>query len=256
MRYFKYCLIVFSVVFLLFIIMDKIVMPLYVRLGDEIKMPDVTGEDRYEAKLQLERLGFKVDDNEKKYHPYSQLGEVLSQSPPPFTRVKKKRLVRLTISLGEEKIKVPDLFLLSPREAELELLKNNLKLGKRIFIFLPEYTEGVVIAQSYEKDMEVPKGTVVNITINRGQKPENVTVPYVENNLLENAIDILEKNLLHAGPIEYQLDINNEYLPNTVLFQNPKAGEIVFPGDSVQLWISKIDTTNYFQKYIRSYLNR
>ena len=104
--------------------------------------------------------------------------------------------------------------------------------------------------------MEVPKGTVVNITINRGQKPENVTVPYVENNLLENAIDILEKNLLHAGPIEYQLDINNEYLPNTVLFQNPKAGEIVFPGDSVQLWISKIDTTNYFQKYIRSYLNR
>jgi len=222
-------------------------MPLYVRHGYEIVMPDVTGKDHLEAKLELERHSFIVDDETRKYHPYRQAGEVLSQFPTYGTKVKKGRTVRLTISLGEERVKVPDLFLKSLRDAEIELLENNLKLEK-LYIYSREYPEGTVIYQSYEKDMELPKGTVVVITVSRGQETQNVPVPYVENKFLENAIDILEKNGLHAGPIDFQIDVNNEYLPNTVLRQMPKPGVVAEPGDSVHLWVSKIDTTNYFKK--------
>jgi len=249
LRYFIYCVIAFCIVFALFFIMDEIVMPLYVRHGDEIPMPDVTGKDHFDAKKELELYGFIVNDTTRKYHPYRQAGEVLSQFPTYETKVKKGRTVYLTISLGGEKVKVPDLFQKSVRDAEILLLRNNLKLGRKIYYaFSREYPEGVVIEQLYEAGMEVPKGTIVHITVSRGQEPQNVPVPYVENKLLENAVDILEKNGLYAGRVVYQLDVNNEYLPNTVLLQDPKPGEIVAPGDSVHLWVSKIDTTNFFQK--------
>ena len=58
-KYIKYFLVTSSSFFILFLIMDKIVMPLYVRLGDEIEVPDVTEKTDVEAVLELRRYGLR-----------------------------------------------------------------------------------------------------------------------------------------------------------------------------------------------------
>ena len=241
-RYFRYSLIAFSIVFVFSLIFDKIFMPLYVRLGDEVEMPDVTEKSDMQAVRELQRLGFTVVINEEKYDPYHPQGVVLSQLPEPYTRVKKGRLTRLTVSLGEQKIKVPNLISLSPRDAELKLFQSNLKKGEEFYKYSPEYPEGIVISQSYEAGMEIKKGTVVDLTISLGLESREFEMPDLRFKTLESAAEKIKTSRLKVGKVIYNID--NNFLPNTVLFQNPQPGQIVSPGDSITFIVSAIDTIN------------
>lgn len=240
-RYIKYFTIASGVLFLTFLILDKIVMPLYIRLGDEIEMPDVTEKSDYEAITELRRFGFEVEIREKKYDPYHAENVVLSQSPEPFTRVKKGRLVRLTISLGERNVTVPDLISRSIRDAEVLLIKNNLRIGDTYYSPSSEFPEGVITSQSYEAGMMVKGGAKINITVSEGPVAQRIIVPSIQDKTLDNALKIISTNKLKL--IVYDEFLDNDYLPNTILTQFPQPGDTLSSGDTVFVVISKIDST-------------
>jgi len=239
-KHIKYFVVTSSVIFVLFLMMDKIVMPLYVRLGDEIEVPDVTEKTDVDAVLELRRFGFEAEITDQKYDPYHAKNVILSQIPEPFTIVKKGRKVVLTRSLGERNVTVPNLISLSLRDAELKLSRNNLRKGAVFYNPSSEFPEGVIISQSYEAGMTVRGATEIGITISEGPIAQRIIVPLIQEKTLDNAIRILNDNMLNLEI--YRETVNDDYLPNTILAQIPLYGDTVSSGDTILVVISKIDS--------------
>jgi len=228
-----------GIIIVIIIIMDKIVMPAYVQLGDEVEMPDVTERDYTEALMILKEHDFKVI-KEGKYNPYRNVGIVLSQNPEPFTVVKEGRTVQLTVSLGEQLVKVPNLVGISERDAEIKLLERNLNLGD-IYYKPSNFPEGTIISQQYEPLMEVSKNTDIDITVSIGSEQQDVILPNLVYKSLNDAENILKRKGLYLGDIQAQ--VNNTLLPNTVVNQFPPPGFTLSLGDTVFIVISMIDSS-------------
>ncbi|MCP4725066.1 MAG: PASTA domain-containing protein [bacterium] len=226
------------VVFILLV--DKIIMPLYVGYGDEVTLPDVTQSDYSSALIALDNLGFKVI-KESKFDPYASTGIILSQKPLPFTVVKKGRTIHLTVSLGEQKVTVPNLVGISARDAEIKLQENNLKVGEIEYQF-SSMPEGIVINQQFESMTQMKRGTEVSFTISSGEEKKQVIMPNTINKSVSIAADMVKREGLFVG--RTLSEVRNDLLPNTVIFSHPSEGQILIPGDTVYFIISKIDTSS------------
>jgi len=223
------------------LIMDNIVMPLYVRHGREMELPDVTELPFNEAAEILHSKGFEVIKENEKFDPNHPEGVVLMQIPAPFSTVKKGRRVYLTVSAGERLIVVPNLTQSSEREAVLKIASANLILGEKFYEYSSFYPEGVVFKQSLFSGTKVKRNSVIDITVSLGAEPNEIIVPDVTGAILDRAVETIKKTGLSIGEITYM--INNELLPNTVLFQSISSGSVANVSDTLSLVVSKIDTT-------------
>jgi len=219
------------------LIMDKLVMPFYVHLGEETEMPDVIEMNVSEAQNLLEMKGFNVFINDSLYDANHPENVVIEQNPYPYARVKEGRRVYLTISIGEKPIIMPNLFSVSPREAELILETNNLKLRNKNYIYSDIYHEGTVIGQSYPQGQIIKPGSGIDITISLGKLREELIVPDLIGKSLFEARARLREMQLTIDEIIYEEREN--ILPETVLKQSIPAGEAFEEGDTIDLTVSK-----------------
>jgi len=228
-----------AVVLILFILLfDRVIMPWYVRLGDEVELPDVVEMTMDQASDTLTAAGFIPVIADSVYDAHYPVGSIVEQNPPPYSVVKTGRHVYLTVSIGEKPIRVPNLFYKSPRDAVLLLEAEGLKLGQKFY----EYTEmslaGVVISQSYPPGQIVKKDTPVDITISLGPMPKQKKIP----DLVGKSLDAAKKQLALLGikkiSVEY-VDKEN-ILPETVVWQSLPSGTPVTDSISIDLKVSKI----------------
>lgn len=75
-------------------------------------------------------------------------GRVVSQMPPPGTRVRRGWRVRLAQSLGPQRVIIPNVIGQSPRAAELNVRQRGLELGTVAQIHLANAPADQIIAQS------------------------------------------------------------------------------------------------------------
>ena len=225
--------------FVLFVIlMDKVVMPMYVHLGDELEMPDVTEMTVEDATAQLEQQGFSVIIADSVYDANYPKGAVVEQNPYPFSRVKKGRHVYLVVSIGKKPIIMPNLFYKSPRDAELILKSYGLELGSKNYEYNDFAVEGVVIGQSYPQGQKIKRGAKVDITISLGPFPTVKTVPEV----VGKSLNAAKKQLRTLGlrQIEVEYEERENILPETVLKQSIKGGTPIEEGMKILLTVSKL----------------
>ncbi|HID38420.1 MAG TPA: PASTA domain-containing protein [Calditrichaeota bacterium] len=224
--------------FLFVVLMDKVIMPMYVHLGDELEMPDVTEMTVEDATNFLEQQGFSVIVADSIYDANYPKGTVVEQNPYPFSRVKRGRHVYLVVSIGKKPIIMPNLFYKSPRDAELILKSYGLKMGRKNYEYNDFAVEGVVIGQSYPQGQKVKRGTRIDITISLGPFPTVKTVPEVVGKSLSAA----KKQLRTLGlrNIEVEYEVRDNILPETVLKQSIKRGTPVEEGMKIVLTISKL----------------
>lgn len=220
-------------------IMDKLVMPWFVNLGDEIEMPDAVHSNINEAKNILEKQGFVVHITDSVFDANFSEGTVVEQLPMAYSTVKMGRNVYLTVSIGEKPIIMPNLFGLSPRDAILKLASIDLELRTQLQVYNDMYPEGVVIGQSFPKGEQISKSTKVTITVSLGKMPANRKIP----NLIGKSLSAAKQQLRQLGVnikhIEYE--DNNLYLPNTILKQGLKEGESIKEETEIDLTVSKLE---------------
>ncbi len=225
--------------FILFVIlMDQVVMPWYVSLGDELQMPDVTEKNVTEAQKELTRRGFHVVLADSVYDSSYPPGTVVEQMPVAASTVKAGRNVYLTVSNGEKPIKMPNLFSKSPEEAKLRIKQMGLKLNTILYSYSDLYPEGAVIGQSFPQGQEVKRGTKITITVSLGEMPSKRQIPNLIGKSLDAARQQLRQLGIRIGTLEYEE--NNKFLPNTILKQNPASGTLLKDSKSVDLTISKL----------------
>ncbi len=225
----------FGFIVLLF---DKVIMPWYVRLGDEYELPDVVSMKVDEAQKLLQEKGFGVVIADSVYDENFEPETVVEQNPAAFSKVKEGRHVYLTVSIGEKPITMPNLFFKSPREAELILKANGLQLGSLYYEYSDLALENVVIGQSFPQGQPVKKGSRIDLTISLGPFPQKKLMPDVVGKSLNMAKRQLQ--LLGVRNIRIEYETRDDILPETVLSQSVKAGTSIEQVKAVTLRVSKL----------------
>jgi len=233
----KRSLIFFGIVLILFFLMDDIIMPRYVQQGETTHVPEVVGMETEEALQMLADAGLEGKEAEVRPDKNYPEGTVAAQTPPSGAEVKFGRGVYLTISGGETLVTIPSLRGRSLRDAILALERFGLKTGETTYQVSTQFPENTVINQSPAQGTNVKGGTTVSITVSQGASVDRVPVPNVTRKSLGEAERLLLQAGLTVGNITLQ--VNNDFLPNTVIEQYPRQGTFAVRGEAIQLFVTQ-----------------
>ncbi|MEK6756667.1 MAG: PASTA domain-containing protein, partial [Bacteroidota bacterium] len=228
--------IVLGIVLILSFLVDSVVMPRYVQQGKTTKVPDVIGkelDDGIQVLAESGLVGKKADVRTDKQYPE---GTVVLQNPPADAEVKFGRGVYLTVSGGEPMAAVPGLRGRTLRDATFALERFGLALGEIRYEFSDEYPQGTIIDQSVAESTRVIIGRSISVVVSQGKSGEQVPVPDVVRKTFAEAERTLIQAGLRIGNITYQ--VNADLLPNTVIDQFPKPGDLVPTGQAVDLVVA------------------
>lgn len=229
--------IVVAALIVVFYVFNNIIMPRYVQQEKTTTVPSVVGRPVDEAVKLLSQTGLqgkKSDTRTDKQYPE---GTVVVQNPPAGTIVKFGRGVYLTVSGGEPMVNVPSLRGRSLRDATFALERFGLVLGNARYETSEEYPLGTIVDQDTPENTVVPAGRAINVVVSQGKNADQVPVPDVVKKSFSEAERVIIQAGLRMGNITYQ--INTELLPNTVIDQFPKAGEIVPSSRAIDLVVAQ-----------------
>jgi beta-lactam-binding protein with PASTA domain len=232
---------VIAIVIVYFVILfaDRVVMPVIVHRGGTSIIPNLVNLDLQQADsilahedLQLQILAEEADTSK-------QPGTILSQIPPPGTKIKEGRMVKVKVSKAEEAVIVPQLKGISIRQAELLLAQASLKLGDVSWAPSDSFPRNVVIENIPSSGLSVPPGISVNIVASLGAVPDTVSMPDLVGKNVEDCKRILQEIGLQIG--ETKSKKNDDFPPGTVLDQSMSPGDKVLRGTEIDLVVSKTD---------------
>lgn len=115
--------------------------------GREVKVPDLSHMTVSEASRKAGSMGLRLQLENRFYSPNIAAGQVLAQFPAAGTVVRRQWPVRVTESLGNQRVSVPDLIGQGERSVAINLKQRGLELGAVGQIAAPG-PENVVIAQT------------------------------------------------------------------------------------------------------------
>jgi eukaryotic-like serine/threonine-protein kinase len=237
LKNFKTPAIVLAVVLVLFYLFNNVLMPRYVQQGKTTTVPNVVGKTLDEAVRLLADAGLpgkKADVRNDKQYPE---GTVVIQIPPAGSEVKFGRGVYLTVSGGEPLVAVPALRGRTLRDATFSLERFGLLMGTARYEVSEEYPQNTIIDQDTPEGTKVPAGRVINVVVSQGKSADQVPVPDVTKKTFSEAEKIVIQAGLRVGNITYQ--VNADLLPNTVIDQFPKPGEMVHTGQAIDLVVAQ-----------------
>ncbi len=115
--------------------------------GAEVQVPALTGMTVAEARSQTAGLGLNLDVDNRYYSGSVAAGHILTQSPAPGTVVRSEWRVRVSESLGPQKVEVPDTVGRDERVAALTLRRVGLQVGVSAQLPYAAAAEGTVLSQ-------------------------------------------------------------------------------------------------------------
>ena len=185
----------------------------------------------------LEETGLKPGNITEEYSQTIEKDKIINQDPSYNEEIKKGSAVNLTISLGKEKIIIPDiignnyLFALS----QLESLGLNITTSKITNTENTEYLPGTVVDIFPPAGSEVERNSQVKLLISTAE--QLILVPDVTKMDITQAINILTQNNL-----DYEtnmIDSGYSIQKDMVLGQYPLKGNYIPPGSKVTLFVGK-----------------
>ena len=208
------------------------------RLAKTMPVPNVVDLPTDEAEAALRKAGLNVKwAKEGRYSGEIAANHVLFQMPAANRIVKKNRTVLLTLSKGRQEVSVPDLRGASQRQAEISLQRLELLLGSKIEGAHSEIPRGVVIRTEPEAGKRVRIGSKINIIISSGNSSGKILLPNLREMSLSRAQEVIDSLGFKLGNITMLL--LEDKLPNTVLELNPKPGEYLEAGASIDLTVAE-----------------
>lgn len=202
----------------------------------EVEIPDIVGKNIEDGKTQLASInltlvevGTEVSDKEE--------GTILQINPKAGTKVKEKTEVRVIVSGGETKLKMPDL-----KEYDINTAKTILNsLGLSIESSSEEYNDNVakgqIISQDPSPDTEVSASDKITVVISKGPQIRLSTVPSVVGLTKDEAAVKLGESKLKVAVKEQNVDNSND--DGKVLSQSMEVNSQVAQYSTVTITVGK-----------------
>lgn len=224
------------ILYSLLLLVDRVIMPMVVHRGETCAVPLLIDLSLQEADSLLAEAGLNLQVWAEEYDPVKPPGTILSQIPPPNTKIREGRTVKIKVSKAEEAVIVPKLKGVSIRQAELLLAQSGLALGEISWVPSDSFPKDVVIGCNPLSGVSVPSGLSVNLEVSLGIETDTVMVPDLVGMNLEESKKILREIGLQIGKTTFKL--NEDFLPGTVLKQSLPAGERIIRGSEIELEVS------------------
>ena len=207
----------------------------------EVELPNVVGLSKEEARQEIENAKLKFEIDKEEYNKDVPEGYVISQDPSYIEsyNVKEGSTVKVVISKGQEKTKVPKVVGLTRQEAEDELEKANLK-AEVVEETSKTVEAGYVISQDVEADSEAFAGDTIKIHVSTGTGIKQVTVQSVVGQTEANAKSTLT-NLGLKVNVSYEEDTTKDN--GVVLRQSIDSGKVVDEGTTITITVNKVAET-------------
>ncbi len=128
--------------------------------GREVTVPDLKEKTPVEARRIAEDAGLAAQVENNYYSPTIPEGKVLSQVPPSGTVVRRGWEVRLALSLGPQRVAIPQVVGNSDRAAAINIAQRGLELSSTARVQISNATAGQVLAQNppaNAADISAPK---------------------------------------------------------------------------------------------------
>ena len=133
-----------------------------------VDVPNVVGSSEEDAITALERLGLEAEVVNEPDETVT-LGRVVSQNPTPGTPAPRGAAVRLVVSSGKPKVKVPDVVNKDAVAASDDIVNAGLRV-RTVQEASGSITRGNVIRTDPAPAAEVDKGSTVSIFVSTGQE--------------------------------------------------------------------------------------
>lgn len=140
----------------------------YLKVPEEVKVPEVTNLEIKEAYEAIEAAGLRLQVHENRYDKTVKKRVVLSQNPQGGKMVREGRTILVVVSLGPELMEVPKLTGESLRTAKIALSNAKLRVGEVTFQEAEYGLDEEVLKQNPEASKQVPRGERVHLTVRRG----------------------------------------------------------------------------------------
>jgi len=222
----------------LFLVFDRLLMPLYTRKFDEVAIPNFVGEPMFEAMSGADKAGFTIVRERTRPDAKHNPETIVDQRPAAGEKAKKGRTIFVTVAARVSKVKVPSLYELTPREAALKLEDDGLHLE----ISAPEMeysdlvTPGDICHQEPAPGTAVATASDVKIYLSKGPEPGKARVPDLIGIALDKAVRQLKQAGLHALDPVYERSL--DFAEGEVIRQNPPSGSVLEAGGNVELVVS------------------
>jgi beta-lactam-binding protein with PASTA domain len=116
--------------------------------GQEVEVPAIVGKTPAEAERVVAGLGLQIEVERQYYSPQIPEGRIMTQMPPPGTKVRRGWAVRVARSLGPQRVVIPDVTKQSERAAEWNIQRRGLEVASTAEMQLPGTPADKVLAQS------------------------------------------------------------------------------------------------------------
>ena len=221
------------------LLIDRAIMPLYVRSGNDLWLPSVIRLPYEEAVRILESEGLRAEKvgvtHTQEYPP----NQVFEMYPAPYSRVKKGRIIQLTVTEEEVMVSVPDLIGMTLRSAEIELARTGLLVDTTMHFYNDEYDAGAVTWQAPRGGNLLRRGAGISLMVSLGEPPPTFYVPSVIGmGFQAGRREILDVGL-EIGQVKYIYAPN--LLPNTILDQSIPGGTVLKVRRAITLTVSTYD---------------
>ncbi|MGB9377139.1 MAG: Stk1 family PASTA domain-containing Ser/Thr kinase [Mycobacteriales bacterium] len=203
----------------------------WIGAGRFTKAPSLIGKSLADAEATVKKAGLSVRLGPKAYSEVIPTGAVVAQDPAATDRIRKGTAITLTISLGKERYKVPDLKGTKQADAEAKL-----KAAKLTPSVQKSYNDsvpaGTVISQSPTAGTSVRPHTSVTMVVSNGPVP--VDVPSVVGLKLDKA----QERIIGAGlQVQVTRVFDETVAKDRVISQSPTQGKLP-KGSDVKLTVS------------------
>ena len=211
----------------------------------EIEVPDFTTLSVEESAQIAEAAGIRIEVIDSVYVRRMEKGAVFSQNPVAGSRVKKNRLIRLTINaVNAKQVSMPNLVGYSMRQAKAELSSKGLNLGKLKYV--SDMATNNVLKQQY-RGSDIKSGTMIDsgsdidLVVGLNDMDNQTRVPNVVGMKYNRAIDAVHDNSLNVARTTFDDSVKNynDSLNAVVFRQSPSASSApILMGGEVSLFFT------------------
>jgi beta-lactam-binding protein with PASTA domain len=162
---------------------------------------------------------------------------VVRQSPPPNMRVKTGQSAHVVLSLGPQRVTIPELKDRSLRGAQVELLRGGMQLGEVSSAYLPGSVADTITQQYPAPGTTDVTGPHVNLLVSLGPRPPAYVMPELAGLPVAQAQSKLSSAGLRVSKVSPAS--SPDAAPGTIVGQTPSRGERVDPGSTIDLQVAE-----------------
>jgi beta-lactam-binding protein with PASTA domain len=128
-------------------------------------------------------------------------GRIMTQMPPPETKVRRGWSVRVAQSLGPQRVAIPNVMGGSERVAELNIRRRGLSLGSIAHLHLPGAPLDQVMSQSPPANASGVSAPKISLLVSDGPEPPVYVMPNLTGQPLGSAMLALQDAGIKVGKI-------------------------------------------------------